>query len=374
MKEFIEKISGSGKRPVILVAPLDWGLGHATRCIPLIRYMIMLDCEVIIAGEGKQKHLLQQEFPGLRFVDLPGYRLKYSRVGWLTSLKILTQALKILTAIKQELGWLNNFLKVQKIDAIISDNRYGLYHTSVPSVLITHQLTIKTPVGKLGEGVLRKLHFRFIKRFSECWVPDFEGEKNLAGELSHLKTAPPFPVKYLGPLTRFVKKEEVLRYELIILLSGPEPQRTLLEEICVRELQDFQGPAVLVRGLPGDENPIPSFNQVIIYNHLPSEQLNRAINESKIVISRSGYSTVMDLFALNKRCIFIPTPGQTEQLYLAKYLSQQKYCMFFHQDNFSLKKALDFIKQHRHVPFDTEASDHYKTVLLSFIKNLFLKD
>ena len=346
------------ERKVVLIAALDWGLGHATRCIPLIRYMIQLDFEVIIAAEGAQAALLRQEFPGLRMVLLKGYRLKYGRSESGTLVKILAQIPKILTAIKSEKRWLAGFLRNNQVDFIISDNRYGFRHPEVPSAFITHQLRIKSPWGRLSEKILRQLNYRFIRKFDECWIPDYPGEENLGGELSHPSRLPPVPVKYLGALTRFQNTGGRQTNDLLILLSGPEPQRSILEDIMLEELKDYTGKAVLLRGLPGGRHPLPEgrhslpdFAGIRFYNHLPTHRLNELINESAVVLSRPGYTTVMDMAALGKKCIFIPTPGQTEQQYLAETLGRKSYCLYFKQEVFSLKQALEEIRTAGLQPF-----------------------
>ncbi|MBA2760795.1 MAG: hypothetical protein H0U39_02325 [Segetibacter sp.] len=224
----------------ILVAPLDWGLGHATRCIPLIRHLQLLDCVVIIAAERAQENLLKQEFPLLEFVYLPGYRIKYTRNKYFFLSTIILQLPKIYSAIRKEKKWLNNFINERPVDAVISDNRYGLSHAKVRSVFITHQLMVKAPFA-LVEKIIQKLNYKFLSKFSECWIPDEEGKVNFAGRLSHPKTLPSKSVTYLGGLSRFERKEVPVKYDLLIVLSGPEPQRTIFENIMLSEVEMFRG-------------------------------------------------------------------------------------------------------------------------------------
>ncbi len=246
----IAKINGiTQKRAKILLAPLDWGLGHATRCIPIVKELLSLDCEVIIAATGVQKALLEQEFPFLPFVELPGYRVKYGKNRALTLLKIVAGIPKILIRIKAENAWLRAFQERERVDAVISDNRYGLYHADVFSVFITHQLLIRTPFGSRIDGILQRIQYRWLNRFSICWVPDLPGKDSLAGELSHPRQLPSIPVRYIGTLSRFEKKEILPGCDLLILLSGPEPQRTLLEKILLDQLSACPGKIILVRGL-----------------------------------------------------------------------------------------------------------------------------
>ncbi|MGB4845901.1 MAG: glycosyl transferase family 28, partial [Ferruginibacter sp.] len=181
----------------VLVAPLDWGLGHTTRCIPVILKLIELNCEVIIAAEGPAKFLLQQEFPEAEFVNLRGYRITYSRSRALLFFRLFIQFPKIINRIYAEHSWLKKAVIQNKIDAVISDNRFGLYHAKIPCIYITHQLCIKTG-NRLTERIAQKLHYRYINKFKECWVPDLKEEINLAGKLSHPVTFPHAPVKYIG--------------------------------------------------------------------------------------------------------------------------------------------------------------------------------
>ncbi len=321
----------------VLVAPLDWGLGHATRCIPIINELIEQNCEVLIAGEESVYFLLKKEFPEAIFLPIKSYKIKYSHSGNRLFLKLLLQFPKVIFSVVQENLWLKKIINEYKIEAVISDNRFGLYHKKIPSVYITHQLYIKT--GKnFTDKIARKLHYYFIKKYKHCWVPDSE-ENSLAGKLSHPQKKPS-NVLYIGPLSRFEKTSNVgKKYDLLISLSGPEPQRTIFEQIILSQLENFGKEVLLVRGLP-NENKIPAVKSksVTIENHFPAKELNMAFQESEMVISRSGYSTIMDLVKIGKKAILVPTPGQGEQEYLSKYLMEKKYFYAVQQDNFSLGK------------------------------------
>ena len=335
----------AGKK--LLVAPLDWGLGHATRCVPVIRDLLNYNCEVWLAGEGAQEKLLREEFPSLAFLPLKGYRIKYAKNG-LTG-KILLQIPSILRSVKEENKWLKEQVSKFGFEAVISDNRYGLYHEKVFSVFITHQLCIKSSLGKWTEKILQQWNYKFINRFHECWVPDEEGENNLAGELSHPAKLPKVPVKYIGALSRFFSfsplRDGGIKDHLLIILSGPEPQRTILENKVVDQIVNYPATATIVRGLPGEKNIIPSTNTIHFYNHLSSEELNNEAMKAEFIISRSGYSTVMDIAALRKKSILIPTPGQTEQEYLADHLMKKKFSFCVKQNNFSLLENIQEAKR-----------------------------
>jgi uncharacterized protein (TIGR00661 family) len=332
-------------KPNILIAPLDWGLGHATRCIPIIQTLIRKNCNVLIACEGNIKTLLFREFPQLNFIHLKGYRIQYSKNSWTLPFGIGKQIPKILSTIQYENERLEDIVKEQDVHGIISDNRYGFYHKSIPSVFISHQLRIKTPFGKLVDNFLQKLNYQYINLFSECWVPDNKTETDLAGELSHPREKPSLPLKYLGPLSRFQKLNSGKEKNVLILLSGPEPQRTIFENLLIQQLNEFKSSVVLVRGLPGETTELELPSNISGYNHLLAEELNEKMNKASIVVSRCGYSTVMDLAALGKKSILVPTPGQTEQEYLAKHLMKNNLALCVDQKKFRLKNALELSSQ-----------------------------
>lgn len=356
-------------KPVILLSPLDWGLGHASRCIPLICELLLQGCEVIIASKNGPKSLLMHEFPELTFLPVSGYNVQYSRNRSFLPMRLFTQIPKLLYSINTEHKWLKKAVKNGKIDAIISDNRMGFYHSEIPSIYITHQLHIKTG-NSFTERLADKIHHSFIKKYSVCWVPDFGGDVNLAGELSHPKEEFTKPV-YLGCLSRFEKKENVAKqYELVVIISGPEPQRTVFENILYDQLNDYDKKVLFVRGLPGNDDVKKHRNNLItVVNHLAADELNLAMQQCNYVISRSGYTTIMDLVKLQQRAILVPTPGQTEQEYLAKNLCERKMFYSEEQNMFSLKEAL---KKAEIFPFAIPSFDmeQYKKVIAEFVQSL----
>ncbi|HEV8503777.1 MAG TPA: glycosyltransferase [Chitinophagaceae bacterium] len=333
----------------ILVAPLDWGLGHTTRCIPIVKEFLANDCDVWLAGDSIQEVLLRSEFPGLPFLSLPGYNIQYAKNPGGLLWKLILQAPRIISSLKAEHRWLRRAIENQGYDAVISDNRFGLYHSSVPCVFLTHQLSIESPLGRWNETILQKLNYKYVNRFTECWVPDLEGENNLAGKLSHPTILPRVPVKYIDPLSRFEKKElSEIEGRLLFILSGPEPQRTILENKIINEVSHYPGTAAIVRGLPSSQSVIPSSGMIKVYNHLSARELNEEMEKADWVISRSGYSTIMDLAKLQKKSILIPTPGQTEQEYLAESLLQKKEAYTVEQKQFVLNAVVDEAKKFNH--------------------------
>jgi hypothetical protein len=360
----------------ILVAPLDWGLGHATRCIPIIRELVTQGCEVWLAGEGEQEALLRSEFPQLSFLPLEGYRIRYSIRGF--TWKIISQIPRIVSKINQENRWLKRMVHTYHFDAVISDNRFGLRHATIPSIFITHQVSIKTNLGKWAGNMLQRWNYRQINQFTECWVPDTAAEVNLAGELSHPSIKPTVPLRYIGWLSRFrqpassfLKQATNNRTDhLLFILSGPEPQRSILENKIIDDVSHYPGSATIVRGKPSLLTTIPSTGMIKSYNHLSAIELNEEMDKADLVISRSGYSTIMDIVQLQKKAILIPTPGQTEQEYLGALLNQKQIALSIEQKNFSLPAILDKAKNFNyHLPL-LESMDNLGATINDFLSKL----
>lgn len=332
----------------VLIAPLDWGLGHATRCIPIIRALYIKGFKVIIAAEGSQRKLLELEFPYAEFVFLKGYNMVYAKGRMATILKLLFQIPKFFNAIHKENIWVKDFVKNNKIDLIISDNRYGFFHHDILSVIITHQLNIITN-NAFTESIIRKFHYRLLKPFNYCWIPDFCFPDNLAGRLSNPVKLPSIPTRHIGWLSRFgndrIPSESNYQYDACIILSGPEPQRTLLEEKILSQLKDCLYKIVLVRGLPESTVDLNTTGKSIIYNHLPGAELIKVVASSKYIICRGGYTSLMEMIGLGKKLILIPTPAQTEQEYLADSLMEKNWAIRIEQDKFNLTKALQMAEQ-----------------------------
>ena len=322
------------KRKKILVAPLNWGLGHATRCIPIIKALENHEFEPILASDGVALALLKKEFPHLMHFEMPSYNIQYAEKGANFKWKLLAQIPKMISAIKNEKKATEKLINRLGIDGIISDNRLGVFSKKVPSVFITHQLNVLTGTTST---ITTKLHHYFIKKFNECWVPDNEHSPNLSGKLGHSDNKFKH-VKYIGPLSRLHKKNLSIRYKYLIILSGPEPQRTLLEEIFLKEFEHYNEPILFVKGKVQSEQIIEQKNTLTIYNFMNSEELETAFNESEFVVARSGYTTVMDLAKLGKKAFFIPTPGQYEQEYLAKKYKAEGIAPSCKQEKFKLEK------------------------------------
>lgn len=355
------------------MAPLDWGLGHATRCIPIIHELLFLGCEVFIGAENKQAALLKEEFPKLSLLPLPGYGIQYSARASAFGIKMIRQLPRIRQSVHREHNWLKKMVARHRIDAVISDNRLGLYHTDIPCVIMTHQLRIKSPFGRMTERWLQKVNYHYIQKFDICWVVDFEGRENLAGELSHPERIPKkIPVKYIGGLSRFNFQEvNEAKYDLLALISGPEPQRTLFEQMILEQIKATDWNALVVSGQPGLPSDKKVTKNIRVINHLNSRALNEAILQSRLVICRSGYTSVMDLIRLRKNAILIPTPGQTEQEYLGNYLMQKGYFISVSQERFNLKRAIVEAGQFApHFPAEIQINK-YKEIVKDFVSSIY---
>lgn len=318
----------------ILVAPLNWGLGHATRCIPIIKALISHGFEPIIGSDGEALELLHKEFPNALTIELPSYNINYSKQKVFFKVKLLKDTPKILGAINAEKKAIKHIIKTHGIDGIISDNRWGVYNKTVPSAIITHQLNV---LSGQTTWLSTWIHKRFLQNFDVCWVPDVAGENNLSGILGHPHKSES-PIKYIGPLSRFLKKDTTPINKLLVVLSGPEPQRTLLCEKLLEELKSYKEKVILVKGIVENKQTIETVGQMTLYNYMTSEALEKAIQESELVISRSGYSSIMDMAKLGKKAFFIPTPGQYEQEYLAKRLFELNIAPFCQQEDFTLNQ------------------------------------
>ena len=330
-----------GKFKQILIAPLDWGLGHATRCIPLIRLFQEKGRNIAIATSGDALALLRREFPKLTFFELPAYDVRYEFESM--AVNMMLQLPKLRSVIMRENQALKNIISDFQPDLIVSDNRYGIHHPDIPSVFLGHQLAIQMPNRvKVFSKLTSKWHAKMLEPFNQIWVPDFIAHPNLSGDLSHgvrVKT----PVFFIGPLSRFkfdASIEEDL--PLLILLSGQEPRRTVFEEQIINQLADWKEEVILLRGLPNEKESLKSpYPNLKIFNHLESADLEQLILRAKRIVSRSGYSSIMDYSALHKKVLFIPTKGQTEQEYLARYLSKTGHALYALEDKLDLVPSLN---------------------------------
>ncbi len=328
----------------ILICPLDWGLGHVTRCIPIIQKLYNHKQQVYIACTKPQYHFIQEEFPQLIWIPCASINIHYS-TNALTSLDLIKLVPKILYGIKRDQCNIEKWIHKYSIDLIISDSRFGCFSKKVPSIIITHQIKLELPkVFKWAEKIVFNRIKKYIRHFDRCWIPDTNDMPNFAGELTSKYSLNGKSV-FVGILSRFdaftfTEKPKEYTYEIIGIVSGPEPQRTLFADILLSQMKQIKKPCLLVLGKVDDTKKTENEGMVTVYNYLNSEELYYAIQSSRYIIARSGYSTIMDLISLRRLAILVPTPGQTEQEYLAQYYDQRKMFVVVHQNELQLQDAI----------------------------------
>ncbi len=315
----------------VIIAPLNWGWGHVTRCIPIVKEIQRLNLVPVVACDGDALLLFKKEFPAIETILLPTYGIKYFSNFTLSMVFSIPSTLK---GMYKEYQQINAYVKThpQEILGLISDNRLGVYVKGLPSVYITHQLNIQAGVFSAW---INKFHHYFINKHTACWIPD-EPDSVFTGTLSKHQN---IRARYIGILSRFKKKEVLKKYNLLVLLSGIEGQRKKLENLLLKELEHYKGKVLFVRGsFKKRKQETVTSDNIEIVDYLTSEALEMALLTSERVICRSGYSTVMDLVKLDKPALLIPTPGQTEQEYLATYLHQKNRFYACHQKDVTLNK------------------------------------
>lgn len=313
----------------IFFSALDWGLGHATRCVPIIRDLLKNN-KIIIGITPLTKTIFEEEFPELEKINLPAYNIRYSSFLPLW-FKLMLQWPKISQIINAEKNLLAKIIKTHKIDYVISDNRFGLFSKNVHSVLITHQLFLKSP---FANRLAQRINTKTILNFSEVWIPDFENEKeSLSGDLSHGKHFHQ-NVKYIGPQSRLQRISSLeKKYNGLFLLSGPEPQQTILKNKLIKLAENN---STLKFALISPRPTIKETKNIQTFIYPDKIKISELMGQSEVIFCRSGYSSLMDLHALNKKnIILIPTPGQSEQEYLAEYWSKKFSCRILPQKKIS---------------------------------------
>lgn len=324
---------------VILYGVLNWGLGHATRSIPFIYKLLKDNHKLIIASDGDALALLKKEFgENVIFETLPSYNIKYTKKRFWFHLNLVKQTPHILQNIKAENKVVAALVEKYQPQQIISDHRYGVYHLKVHSIFLGHQLFLDFPQNKLIEKIANNLHRQKIDVFNEIQVPDLPPPNNISGKLSNYQHP---NIHYIGTLSRMQKMETVLKYDICVVLSGPEPQRTVLEDILIKQLENTHYKVAFIRGLIEEEYIVNNEHKNIeILNYCHTKELNKILMASKVIICRSGYSSIMDLVKLQKQAILIPTPELPEQNYLAKRMFELGWFYTVEQENFDIEKAM----------------------------------
>jgi len=355
----------------VLYAVLDWGLGHATRSIVLIDHLVRSGVEVHLASSGSAGILLRQTFPQLPFLPLPPYQITYSK-GLAQVWHLTKQVPAVLQTIQKEHQTLQAYLQKVPMTGIISDHRYGIWDRQLPSVFIGHQLAlILPPALEIFRKGLYRYHMHWLRHFDHIWIPDVEGEANLSGKLAH-EFELPSCAKFVGPLSRFMLGSENMgnksapEVDILAILSGPEPQRTLLEQKIRQAFSTMPGKKVLIQGKP-DARMIEEDQDLKVFPHLPHADFLQLLMQGPVILSRSGYSSIMDYAYLGlKNIVCVPTPGQTEQEYLGKYLHKKQAILTVSQSDLKLPEAIVQVKNCRGFDF-VDGKAIYQPVLDEFL-------
>ncbi len=326
----------------VFIAPLNWGLGHATRILPLIKLLLAKNYAVYVGASGRSKEVLQQEVRECIFVDFPEYPIKYPQTRFFVTRFMLIIFPQMLLSMKNEQKRLRILHKQHKFDLIISDNRFSLALKGVKSLLISHQLRYKLPwpIQKM-EWLPEYFNFSHFRKYDMILIPDVDDRKSLTGDLSHnMRYLPIEKLYYIGIITELeenIKSEsEIIDY--LVIISGPEPQRTKFEKIILNQIGKLKGRVVIALGQP-EKNYKIRMGNAVIFTYLNRNEISNYMRRAKFIISRPGYTTVMEMIESGKRGLFIPTPGQIEQEYLAKYFMENNWCYASSQYGFDLITA-----------------------------------
>ncbi len=358
-------------RKRILYAALDWGLGHATRSIPIIR-ALRTNNELVLASTGRSLRLLQAEFPELETIDFPDYGVRYSYRGRWLLVFLIIQLPRVIFRLFLEKVRTERIIGAEKIDMIFSDNRYGVYSRKVPCYLITHQLRYRLSRQLRGfEWISVWFNRLMFKNFNRVFVPDVEDDNNLAGALAHsYEWQGNSKICYIGILSSIDQETVEEDIDLLVMISGPEPQRSIFEELFRQQIGTVPGRKIVVLGKPGEEPDWPETVDLSVFSHLDRKTMQQTINRSRMIIARSGYSTIMELAALRKKALLIPTPGQTEQEYLAEHLQKMKWWYTTTQDQLNLVRDLQLAWQAKPPEEFTGAVNNLARILAIIRKDL----
>lgn len=329
----------------VLICPLNWGLGHATRCTPIIRSLLKLNVEVALASDGRSLELLKKNFPDLPAFELPGYGISYPTANM--AFNIFFKSPRILAAILKEKRRIAQIRMQFPFTHLLSDNRFGCYHLEARNVFMTHQFYLPLQAATT-------INLFLMKKFHQCWVPDYyENHHSLSGKLSH--PAPQgFRVNYIGPLSQFDLPQAHRTHTpqtdpklYLALLSGPEPQRSKLENQLIHQIQNSQHHDknwILVGGKTEKDEDKHLNNRFQYLSHLNGTQLYSLMQKASIIVCRSGYTSLMDLLTLQKKALLIPTPGQDEQEYLAQKFASKTGFLVRSQDQLQLDLDLPLLE------------------------------
>jgi uncharacterized protein (TIGR00661 family) len=355
----------------IFIAPLNWGLGHATRNLPLIRKFMANNFKIIIAATGRSKDLLMKEVPDCIFVDFPDYPIKYPRSRFFVTRFMLIIFPQMLLSMWKEKRMLIKLHKQYNFDLIISDNRFSLTLKDVPSYLISHQLRYKLPwpIQKM-EWLPEFFNYSHFRKYDKIIIPDSDGQKSLTGELSHnLRYLPDDKLYYAGIITDLPEENKIEKQSIdyFIIISGPEPQRTKLEKLIFQQIGDLKGRIIVALGIP-EKNYKIRMGDALFFTYMSRMEISHYLRKARFIISRPGYTTVMEMIELKKRGLFIPTPGQIEQEYLAAYFMENGWSYAASQYGLNIIESVEIAQTYSGFPGRFAKADENLNKLFDLIK------
>lgn len=336
------------QKTLVLLSMLHWGFGHVTRCFPLIHTLLKLKKSILIVCTSSQKLLLTSHFEGLQFYIVSDNMPKYGKTKLETLIRLSLLAPIHFRKIKKEQQLVAQLAQNHNIELIISDNKYGFYHPNIPSIILTHQLNIQSGWGSFFDSIINRLNNKLLTKFNQVWVIDNEGSMSLAGKLSarnHRNTELFQKYKWIGLFNRLQTLPAKGSNNLLIILSGPEPQRTILEEKIIQQLPDNAEHITLIRGTSKTlsnlaQQTVASKNFTNIIDLASLSEIENLLSQTEYVLGRAGYTSLMEWVCGGWKSIVIPTPGQAEQEYLGKYLTEKKWVMQVSQNDFDLSSAI----------------------------------
>lgn len=355
----------------VLVAPLDWGLGHATRCAPIVQKFLDQGCDVELAVVKSNAGILREMFPAVRQRLAPSYNIVYPKHGYNMGLWLVKNSAHLKAVMRAEHHYAEEMVERRNYDIIVSDNRFAFYSRKAYCVYMTHQRRIAFPKAfKMFESVGEKWHAAMMKNFDEVWVPDLPEFPGYAGTLSHTAFCPQ-PLQFVGALSRFMlpgaasADATVKDLKIVAVISGVEPARTRFEGLLRTLLARIPGEHVVILGKPYEEARSWTEGNITFYNHLPSEKFAQVIRRAEWVVSRGGYSTVMDMAVLGAKCIFVPTPGQYEQIVLAEDLAKENAVVTIDESQLSVESINKILAEKNSVELPKPSCNDYLDVAVS---------
>jgi uncharacterized protein (TIGR00661 family) len=330
----------------IIYGICSWGLGHATRSLPIIRKLIDENNKITIISHGRSLELIKKELGGnSEYIDIPDYPMLLSENSRQFMAKSIIYWPLFIRKILYGFNRLNDILEKKEYDIIISDSRYDIHSEKIPSFFISHQMRIMNPLRiKILEKGSELYNLYFFKRFNGVLVPDYK-EDNLSGDLSHnLNKIDEKKIHYVGVLSDFKKINKKKDIDYFISISGPEPQRSLFEQKLLSQVDKLTGKIIMTLG-KAEKKGIINNKNIETYSFLEKNKREDFLNRSKLIISRSGYSTILDLTVLGLKALMCPTPGQIEQEYLSDYHNKKRTFYSVSQDNLDLLRDVEIAKK-----------------------------